>query len=377
MIATLCIISLVYFMVVFYLIRGIRTLKRFEYESENKSLEETKFSIIISFRNEAQNLPNLLKHLSKIEYPTTHFELLFINDSSEDNSVSIIEKYIETSPFQIQLFDNQPYSKAPKKDAITLGIKKATHRWIVTTDADCEVPSGWLAALNTFIKREHPHLVAMPVLLKKTTPLVGLYQYFETLVLQGITLAGFGLSKPFLCNGANLAYQKDIFFEVNGYEGNNHLASGDDVFLLEKVKKLPDVRLTYLNSPQTLVRTQPEMNWKHVCNQRIRWASKTKKQKSQIAQWLGLLIFLSNLSFIMSVALIFFYPFQVMVWFFFIFYKWIMDILLLNFSAQAFQEDFEASDFIIPSFIQPFLNSWIVLNSLWGNYSWKGRAHRK
>ncbi len=37
-----------------------------------------------------------------------------------------------------------------------------------------------------------------------------------------------------MCNGANLAFRKDVFNEVSGYKGNIQIASGDDEFLMRK-----------------------------------------------------------------------------------------------------------------------------------------------
>ena len=38
-----------------------------------------------------------------------------------------------------------------------------------------------------------------------------------------------------MCNGANLAYERKAFFEVNGFTGIDHIASGDDMLLMQKI----------------------------------------------------------------------------------------------------------------------------------------------
>lgn len=375
MIATLFIILSIYFITIFSLIQGIRKVKKYDYDDSTPG--KNKFSIVIPFRNEAQHLPELLISLSKIDYPSTHFEVIFIDDASEDKSKTIIQEFKQTSTLPIKLLDNKPYSRSPKKDAITLGVKQAIHPWIVTTDADCQTPRTWLSALDTFIDTEKAQFVAMPVLLKRKKSLVATFQYFEILGIQGVTLAAFSFKKPFLCNGANLAYKKDLFFEVNGYEGNNHLASGDDIFLLEKIRKLTTVNLTYLNTKEALVKTYPETTWTQAIEQRIRWASKTKTQKNRIAQLLGIITLLSNLSFLLSLVLIFMYPLEIVYWIFFMLYKSITDLIFLKFCASTFQEDFNDGTIVVPLLIQPYIHCWIVLHSFWGNYTWKGRKHHK
>lgn len=375
MIAILGVTSGIYFVTIFWLIQGIRKGKTYDYDGT--ILGKNKFSIVIPFRNEAKNLPKLLQSLSAIQYPATHFELIFIDDASEDSSKNIIQEFIQTATLPVRVLENKPYSKAPKKDAITLGVKKALHPWIVTTDADCQIPTAWLSVLDAFIDTEKAQFVAMPVLLKRGNSLATSFQYFETIVLQGLTLATFSFNKPFLCNGANLAYQKNLFFEVNGYEGNNHLASGDDIFLLEKIRKQTSAKLSYLNAKETIVKTYPESTWTQAIQQRIRWTSKTKSQKNTTAILLGLISFLGNVSFIISFLFIFVYPLDILYWIFFISFKCITDVLLLRWSATAFQEDVKDSNTFIALFLQPFLYAWIIVNSLWGSYTWKGRDHSK
>ena len=116
----------------------------------------TKFSIVIPFRNEAQNLPNLLESLSKLNYPHSHFEVILVNDDSNDESVDIINQYlvkIESSFLKnIKIIDNVIQTNSPKKDAITLAIKNTSFDWIVTTDADCIAPRFWLDSFDQIIQ---------------------------------------------------------------------------------------------------------------------------------------------------------------------------------------------------------------------------------
>jgi hypothetical protein len=67
------------------------------------------------------------------------------------------------------------------------------------------------------------------------------FQQLDLTSLQGATIGSFGLNKAFMCNGANFAYTKSLFEKLNGFDGNNKIASGDDVFLLQKaVEKFPE-----------------------------------------------------------------------------------------------------------------------------------------
>jgi hypothetical protein len=59
------------------------------------------------------------------------------------------------------------------------------------------------------------------------------FQQLDIASLQGATIGSFGINKGFMCNGANFVYQI-LFQELNGFHGNDTIASGDDVFLLQK-----------------------------------------------------------------------------------------------------------------------------------------------
>jgi len=105
---------------------------------------KTKFSIVIPFRNEGNNLPKLLDSIFNLNYPKTMFEVILVDDGSDDDSVSIIENILHTSRKNqnpridtIRIIQNERTSKSPKKDAITMAIKASKHNWIVTTDASC------------------------------------------------------------------------------------------------------------------------------------------------------------------------------------------------------------------------------------------------
>ena len=66
---------------------GFKTMKIFPSERIHP---KTRFSIIIPFRNEAENLPNLLKTIAELNYPSELFEIIFVNDASDDHSETII-----------------------------------------------------------------------------------------------------------------------------------------------------------------------------------------------------------------------------------------------------------------------------------------------
>src|SRR5690606_12105284 len=126
------------------------------------------------------------------------------------------------------------------------------------------------------------------------------FQQMDLLSLQGTTIGSFGLGKAFMCNGANFAYTKKLFLDLNGFKGNDNNASGDDVFLLQKAMSKNPEQVHYLKSESSIVRTLPTETCWQLFNQRIRCASKTKSYESTFAEDLALVVFLGNLCVVVA-----------------------------------------------------------------------------
>lgn len=334
---------------------------------------KTKFSIVIPFRNEAENLPNLLESLFKLKYPTSHFEVLLINDASEDDSEESIKKFLSASEITITVFQNIRKSNSPKKDALTLGIERAKNDWIITTDADCEVPEKWLLWYDSLIQKFTPKMICGPVLYDSNGKFIEDFQQLDGLSLQTVTMGGFGHMYPLMANGANLGFQKKAFFEVGGFLGNDHLASGDDIFLMEKMKRKFPKQLKFLKTSEAFIRTKPQKTFKSLCNQRIRWASKTAKQKNSFSFLLGILVFSTNFLLILIPFFYFWNPNSLLIFSLGILLKFIFDFIFVRRSAKLFGIRIKFTSFFISFSLYPVLILWIVIKSLKGNFSWKGR----
>ncbi|WP_410006926.1 glycosyltransferase family 2 protein [Aequorivita nionensis] len=363
-----------YFICMVAFILGFKKTKVF---SSERILSKTRFSVIIPFRNEAENLPSLLKTIAKLNYPFELFEIIFVNDTSEDNSEAIIAAAIEKSKFSIKLIQNKRVSNSPKKDAIQEAIKNSNFEWIITTDADCELPKNWLNVFDSYIQQNDSIMVCGPVIYKSNGSFIDNFQKLDGFSLQSITIGSFGLNIPLLNNGANLAYRKDAFLKVNGFSGNDHIASGDDIFLLEKMKKhFPD-RVHFLKTPDVIVSTKPQPSWRNVINQRIRWASKTSKQKNTTSILLGILVFLVNFSVLIIPAFMVFDFENILFYTSLFFFKIITDYLVVRQTALFFDEKIAFWKFLWQPFVYSFIVLAVVLGSFGGNYSWKGRTYEK
>jgi glycosyltransferase involved in cell wall biosynthesis len=362
----LSVILVTYLSSIGLLIYGFTKVKKYQITNLKP---QTSFTIIVPFRNEAENLPNLLNSFSELNYPNDLFEVILVDDSSK-------EKFqILNSKFQVSVIDNMRVSNSPKKDAISTAMQHVKTDWVITTDADCLVQKNWLLSFDNYIQENKVSMLAGAVSYECENSFLHHFQQLDLTSLQGATIGSFGIQKAFMCNGANFAYTKSLFEKLNGFDGNNKIASGDDVFLLQKAANLFPNEVHYLKAEEAIVSTKPTENWKALFYQRVRWAAKTSSYQSNFGKLLGLIVFFGNLSFVIGfvfcICAILPYPFFVL----FAFLKFIIDFVLLYITNQ-FLTKTRIKSLVLSSLLYPFFSSTVALYSLFGSYEWKGRKFR-
>jgi len=380
MITTLAIIIMfIYLLLIGLLTYGIDKVSLFKLQDLPA---KTKFSIVIPFRNEAENLPKLLASISLLNYPKSMYEVILVDDDSDDDSVSIINNFFSTRPFDcaqgdIRIIKNERTTNSPKKDAITSAIKDSKFSWNITTDADCVLPKYWLDTLDEFIQTNSSNCIVAPVTYSGDNSFFNRFQTLDFLSLQGATIGGFGINRPFMCNGANFAYRKSSFLNVNGFEGNTNIASGDDIFLLEKLLKLDAKKVHYLKSQKAIVTTKPSITFSSLIQQRLRWASKTSRYNNIFAKGVGLIVLSGNLLCLALLPLVLFNMLSVKTATTLIFIKLSIDFLLLFKTSRFFKQETLLLSYIFSGFLYPFLSVYIALLSIFKSYKWKDRTFRK
>lgn len=368
-------IFITYAILIAAFIIGFGNIKLREPKFEEPTQE---FSIIIPFRNEADNLTNLLQSILHLNYPSNLFEVLLVNDASEDTSCNIIKSFHQNHPhLNLTIIQNIRKTDAPKKDAINTALQYSNFNWIVSTDADCEVPKNWLHSFNTFIEVKQPVFISAAVKFKEEHSFLFHIQNLNFISLIGSTIGAFGIHKPFLCNGANLCYRKDVFHKLNGFKGNTTIASGDDVFLLEKMAKNYPNKTHFLKSKENIVITNSEKHWKPFLNQQIRWASKSGAYKNLFSIIVGLTVFITNLTILIIGCSLFFEPSNYKLFIGILLQKMFFDILLIEKTATFLNTKSSLIYFPFVSLSYPFFTVLIALLSALKKYEWKGRKFRK
>ncbi len=266
------------------------------------SLKETKLTVIIPVRNEQDNILNLLKDLNKQKYPFKNFEVIIANDGSTDNTEKIVLFFQEFAQYDLKILNIFTETNlSPKKRAIQKSIEISSGELIITTDGDCSVSENWLASIEEVYKQKEAKLISSIVTFTDEQSLWNTFQTIEFASLIGSGACAMYLKKPNMCNGANIAYTREVFEEVKGFEGNEHLASGDDEFLMHKIANIYPNRVIFNLNKNAIVHTKSQPDFSHFYQQRKRWASKWKQYKDVKVISLAIFIFTVNLSMIYSI----------------------------------------------------------------------------
>ncbi len=210
-------------------------------------------AVIVAMRNEAENLPGLLNSLDRQEYPRQKVDFWIVDDDSSDASYKIAQEFAESHPgFHVLRGDAESPIASPKKRALDTGIRKAQAEWIVTTDADCLPGPDWLRALATFMTKETGMIAGYSPLMGASN-LVESFSEGESWSSAALCAAGIGLGYPFNAFGRNLAFRRDLFFEMGGYDSFGNIASGDDDLLLQRVATRSPLKVAFAADPRSFV----------------------------------------------------------------------------------------------------------------------------
>ena len=365
-------LTAVYLLVLVYLIKGWAALKRPKSGSGNFS---TKVTILIAARNEEARITYTIDDILAQDYPKHLTEIIIVDDHSTDRTADIIRSYDDRGVKLMQLKEDKPLNSYKKK-AIAQAISLSNGELMVATDADCRMGSAWLSSIVDYYENYNPVMISSPVTYFEERSLFEYMQTLEFAYLIGIGAAFIGNGRASTCNGANLAYRKDVFYEVGGFTGIDDLASGDDELLLQKVAERYPHRIGFLKKREAVVYTHAKHTLKEFLQQRRRWASKSTKYKDKKIVALAVSIWLFNLSLLINAGLGFYniYFFKLFLIQFLL--KYLFEVTLLLPITTFFKRSGLVGLLIL---LIPIHIIYFVYIGLMGNtrkYVWKGRVVR-
>jgi cellulose synthase/poly-beta-1,6-N-acetylglucosamine synthase-like glycosyltransferase len=340
-----------------------------------EKLPATKVTVIVPARNEEKNIDHCLYALLSQNYPKEMLEIIVVDDHSTDLTAQRVKQI--NSP-QITLLSLEDFVSdmplhAHKKKAIEVAIEASSGSLIVTTDADCRAPVEWIAAMESFYSNYQAVFIAAPVRILDRGTLLSVFQSLDFISLQGITGAAVYKHIYSMSNGANLAYEKIAFEAVEGFDGIDSIASGDDMLLMYKIDKKFPGRTFFLKTKEAIVDTEPMADWKKFMQQRIRWSSKADKYKDKKIFATLLFVYILNASLIVFL-LGSFWDIQRLIFFLLlILIKTLLEFSFVKKVAVFFGQEHLMKYFL---FLQPLHILYTVLTGFLGKfagYEWKDR----
>jgi cellulose synthase/poly-beta-1,6-N-acetylglucosamine synthase-like glycosyltransferase len=345
----------------------------------------TQISVVIPARNEAACIEACLESVAKGSYPSNLLEIIVVDDFSDDDTAARVQYFSEHNSRGIRVVLLQLSGMLPiadrtganKKKAIALGVSRAGGHLIVTTDADCIAPPDWLRLIGSkFDCEKNVALLAGPVVFHRERNLLQRFQSLDMMGMTGITGSGIYRGWQRMANGANLAFVRSVFYEAGGYTGNEDIASGDDMFLVQKVAAIRSGGVFFLKNPAAAILTEAKPDWASFFQQRLRWGTKN----AALPEWsvklslLAVFLFCWNILLCGLAALLWRSP--ACLWLFSgqLLVKAVFDCLLLAGMCRYFGRQ-ELLRWFLPSFLLHTLYIPVLgTASLFvRKYTWKGR----
>jgi len=327
-------------------------------------------SVIVAFRNERKNIETLLACLQKQAYPHHLFEVILVDDNSNDSSDTVVKQVC--GRFTNYRYVSNSGNPAGKKSAIRTGIRHASYELIVTTDADAVMPEKWLATISSFYQEKKPELIIGLTDLLARDGFTNEFMEAEFISLVASGAAAATADCPIYCSGANLAFTKRLYNESLD-SMKDRIVSGDDTFMLHSAKKSGD-KILLLKSLNALVTVVAPGSISEFVNQHKRWISKSRHYTDRDIIYTALIVFITNLMIVISFILLI--TTGLLVFLLLWLLKSVMDLLLLRSFYNYLGKKQGILKFMLFTLVYPFYVVIISFSGLFTSFTWKGRMYK-
>lgn len=357
--------------ILLYYILLIFAAIKFQYYNDSIQLisaHNVSVSVLIPFKDEENNIKNIINNLKTQSYNNNLLQYILINDNSTDNSFKIAKNEIkDDNRFEIIELSNN----FGKKQALSKGLELAKHEIIIHTDADVLLNKEWITTIVNFYLKYNFKLALAPVLYKTEKTILEKLQSLEIINLAGLTGGSLLLGIPLMANGANLIYHKSIKHLF--IDSINNKSSGDDIFFLEKViEKYPE-EIKYIKHKEAIVYTYPEETLNLLINQRLRWAGKSVKFSNKTILITGIIIIIINIIVLLGFILTFFMNNIIKPYLLFLSFKFITELFTLYIYCNYFNK--KSLLYLVPILFifYPIYTLLIGIGSIFIKPKWKDR----
>lgn len=360
-----------------FVLRALRGIHRLTQRKAIEPATHESISVIIAARNEEDWIGGTLDSLLAQVLTSCHspFEIIVVDDRSTDRTAEIVESYAHKFP-HVKLIQQTtvPPGVSPKKAALALGITQSVGELILLTDADCRHDPGWAEAMCHSTPSNGGMAIGQArFIIPKNAPLWQRLQAID-FAAQGVLSAGLvAAGTPYNCSGASLAFTREAFNRVGGWEGLNQFISGDDELLMRRfvTHNIPVGATTGMAS---VVMTRPPASYRELWHQRTRWGSKTLHYPAgQKAVLSGIFIFYLALSltpiFALTMPL-----FTTAIAAFNV--KVALDRSLIIASQQLYGDKIKFGGFFLAELLHPPVIVILAILGAFASFDWKGSTYK-
>ena len=249
-------------------------------------------TVIVAARDEEANILRCIQSLNNCIYDEKKLEIIIVNDHSSDATGQIIEDFIKDKPkFKTILPAEGKGDLTGKANAIHNGVLIAKGEIILSTDADCSVSPAWIKTIASYFTKD----VSFVGGYTSQTDEKVFYGMQSVDFIYLLTVAGGAMNfgKPLSCIGNNMAYRKDLYWKVGGYEQIPFTVT-EDFQLLMAIHKIKEYKTIYPMDEEALVVSMPCKNYNELYRQKKRWG--VGGLESDIAGFMVMAVgFLANL----------------------------------------------------------------------------------
>ena len=271
----LSLIALCFAAIYFGIILGLRIgLSRLDRSVESQLY---RISIIVAMRNEQDNVRSCLDALISQTYPQDRMEIIIVDDGSTDKTSDILHEYQERYSFlKIIRNESTPPGLSSKKFVLNKAIENSIGKILLFTDADCVPQPEWAYAMASCFSPEVGMVIGFSPLIDPTDSFIGKLLLLDSLINGAVAAGSIGLGGAATCTGRSIAYRREVYEQVNGFDRIMHSISGDDDLFLQLVHKETDWKIRFAKDKDAVVPSYQTKTFKQFFTQKKRHLSAGK-----------------------------------------------------------------------------------------------------
>jgi glycosyltransferase involved in cell wall biosynthesis len=202
------------------------------------------YSIIVPSYNRQDEISELLKSFTALEFNASRVELIIADDGSEDGTDELIKNFRDKLSFPLRFYTQQNQGPGAARN---MGMKHAKGDFYIFIDSDCTVPADWLSNIDQALQQNQAEAFGgrdsfqadFPDLLKAIN--YSMTSFVTTGGLRG--RKGKKLAK-FYPRSFNMGLSKKLFEQIGGFGSLRH---GQDIEYSHRMIK-SGAKIIYINN---------------------------------------------------------------------------------------------------------------------------------